>query len=79
MVARFLIRLILLYQRIISPHMNCCVFVESCSSFGIAVLKERGAIRGCYWIILRLLACQSWLKMPWYDAVVCSHRMCGRK
>lgn len=74
MIARLLIGLILLYQRVISPYMNCCLFAESCSHFGIAVLKKYGVVKGCYLIMLRLLACQSWIKMPWYDDVVCSHK-----
>lgn len=70
MIARLLIGYIRLYQRIISPHMNCCLFVESCSHFGIAVLKKYGAIRGCYYIVLRLLACQSFVTVPWFDDVI---------
>jgi|GEM_PF-6240328 len=72
MITRFLILIIVWYQRLVSPYMNCCVFVESCSHFGIAVLKKHGAIKGCYLISLRLLACQSWIVVPWRDHVVCS-------
>ena len=70
--ARLLILLILLYQRVISPHMNGCLFTESCSHFGIAVLKKYGTIRGCYLIMLRLLACQPWITVPWNNHIVCS-------
>lgn len=70
--SHFFILLIRLYQHVISPHMNCCLFAESCSHFGIAVLKKYGTIKGCYLIMLRLLACQSWIKVPWYDGIVCS-------
>lgn len=72
--SHFLIWLIRVYQRVISPHMNCCVFVESCSHFGIAVLKRYGVIKGCYLITLRLLACQSFVKVPWFHRIVCSDK-----
>lgn len=72
MIARLLIGVIILYQRTISPYMNCCLFFETCSHFGIQVLKKYGAIYGSYFIILRLLACQSWIKVPWFDDVASS-------
>ena len=73
MIVRLLIGFIRLYQLVISPHMKCCLFVESCSSFGIKVLKRYGAVKGVYFIILRLVACQSWVDVPWRDRIICSN------
>jgi putative membrane protein insertion efficiency factor len=58
MMARFLVALIHLYQRAISPHLGAvCRFEPSCSRYAVACLEAHGAVRGGLLSIGRLCKC----------------------
>lgn len=56
-----LIRVIKIYQYLISPLMSpTCRFTPSCSQYAIEVLAKHGAIRGSWLAIKRVLRCNPW-------------------
>ena len=58
MIARFLIALIRLYQRALSPLLgNLCRFEPSCSRYAASCLQLHGAGRGTLLSIVRLCKC----------------------
>lgn len=58
MFARFLIALVRLYRRTLSPFLgNVCRFEPSCSRYAIACLETHGALRGSLLSIARLCKC----------------------
>ncbi len=59
MIKRFLIILIKLYRKIISPlkpRANC-IYTPSCSLYAIQALEKYGAIKGTYLAIRRIIRC----------------------
>ena len=49
------------YQYLLSPLLgNRCRFYPSCSSFAIQALKAHGLLRGCYFMLKRILRCHPW-------------------
>jgi len=61
MIARLLIALVRLYQRLLSPVLNAfgpvCRFEPSCSRYAVACLEQHGAARGSLLSIVRLCKC----------------------
>jgi putative membrane protein insertion efficiency factor len=58
MIARFLIALLRLYQRTLSPLLgNVCRFEPSCSRYAVACLEMHGAARGSLLTVVRLCKC----------------------
>ena len=61
MLARLLIGIVRLYQRLLSPLVNAfgpvCRFEPSCSSYAVACLEQHGAGRGSLLSIVRLCKC----------------------
>jgi putative membrane protein insertion efficiency factor len=58
MMARFLIALIRIYQRTLSPLLgNVCRFEPSCSRYAVLCLAEFGALRGGLLSMRRLCKC----------------------
>jgi hypothetical protein len=58
MLARFLIALIRVYQRTLSPLLgNVCRFEPSCSRYAAECLRLHGAARGSLLSFLRLCKC----------------------
>lgn len=56
-----LIRIIKLYQYLISPLMApTCRFTPSCSQYSIDVLAKHGVFRGSWLSLKRLLRCNPW-------------------
>ena len=54
----FFINLIKLYQFTISPLLGTsCRFVPSCSNYAIQAIEEKGAIKGIYFSLRRVLKC----------------------
>ena len=59
MIARFLIWLLRLYKKYISPHLgHNCRFTPTCSEYGMQALAVHGTVKGCLLIAWRLLRCQ---------------------
>ena len=54
----FFIKLIKLYQFIISPLLGTkCRFVPSCSNYAIQSIEEKGVVKGVYFSLRRVLKC----------------------
>ena len=67
---RFLIFLIKIYRRFISPLKGrpSCIYVPTCSSYAITALEKYGVIKGTYLAIKRVLRCHPFAKGG-YDPV----------
>lgn len=60
MLVRFLLRLIRVYQRAISPLLPArCRFYPTCSAYAVQALKWHG-LGGVWLIVRRVLRCQPW-------------------
>ncbi len=58
MLRRFLIALIRLYQRLISPGLPpACRFHPSCSAYAATAIERHGALKGVWLAARRLLRC----------------------
>ena len=58
MLARLMIAVVRLYQRVLSPFLgNVCRFEPSCSRYAVACLESHGALRGSLLSIRRLSKC----------------------
>lgn len=58
MISRFLVLIILFYQKYISIFFSsCCRFHPTCSRYAIDVLRYFGLIRGLFLIARRILRC----------------------
>ncbi len=58
MIGRFLLFLIHLYQRLVSPLLPpACRFHPTCSAYAASAIKEHGPVRGGSLAIRRLLRC----------------------
>jgi putative membrane protein insertion efficiency factor len=58
LIARFLILLIRVYQRTLSPLLgNVCRFEPSCSRYAAACLATHGALRGTLLSVVRVCKC----------------------
>jgi putative membrane protein insertion efficiency factor len=61
MLARLLIGVIRLYQRLISPMLGQrCRFEPSCSQYFIESVQKYGAVRGTLRGLWRILRCNPW-------------------
>ncbi len=58
MIARLLIGLVRLYQRLVSPLLPpSCRFYPSCSAYAVEALRRHGALRGTWLTVRRLGRC----------------------
>lgn len=58
MVAKLLVLIIRLYQRLLSPLLgNVCRFEPSCSRYAVACLETHGALRGSLLSVRRVCKC----------------------
>ena len=58
MVAKLLVLLIRLYQRLLSPLLgNVCRFEPSCSRYAVACIENHGAARGALLSVRRVCKC----------------------
>jgi putative membrane protein insertion efficiency factor len=57
-IARLLVALVRLYQRLVSPMLPpSCRFYPSCSAYAAVALERHGALRGSYLTARRLCRC----------------------
>lgn len=55
---KILIAAIMLYRKYISPIKRpCCRFYPTCSAYAIEAIEKKGAIRGSFMAIKRVLRC----------------------
>ncbi|MCL2013740.1 MAG: membrane protein insertion efficiency factor YidD [Oscillospiraceae bacterium] len=60
---KILIGLIRLYKKQISPSLPpSCRYVPSCSEYAIAAIQERGAFKGTFLALWRILRCNPFSK-----------------
>ncbi len=65
----FIISLILIYQKIISPFLGKnCRFVPTCSDYSIKAIKKYGLIKGIILSIKRICRCNPW-RQGGYDPI----------
>lgn len=66
----FLIWLIRIYQKFISPALpSRCRFRPTCSQYALEAIEKYGALRGGWLAIWRLLRCNPFNKGDFYDPV----------
>lgn len=66
----FLIWLIRIYQKFISPALpSRCRFRPTCSQYALEAIEKYGALRGGLLAIWRLLRCNPFNKGDFYDPV----------
>ena len=69
MIKNFIIFIVKLYRRYISPLKKpCCRFYPTCSQYCIEAVSKYGAARGLFLFIKRILKCHPWNKGG-YDPV----------
>ena len=57
----FLIRLVRVYQALVSPFLgNKCRYLPSCSSYTIEAMEKWGALRGLWMGMKRVGRCHPW-------------------
>ncbi|HYG32880.1 MAG TPA: membrane protein insertion efficiency factor YidD [Methylophilaceae bacterium] len=67
--SRLLIRLIRLYQLLLSPYFgNQCRFTPTCSHYAQEAIAKYGSLRGSFYSLRRLLRCHPWCRGG-YDPV----------
>ena len=60
-VARLVVALVGLYQRIVSPLLpRSCRFAPTCSSYAVEAVKVHGALRGTVLAVRRVARCHPW-------------------
>lgn len=58
MTGRFMIRIIRWYQRRLSPALSAsCKYLPTCSQYAIEAIEIRGALRGGFAALWRILRC----------------------
>lgn len=58
MIARLLVLLVRIYQRLIGPGLpKACRFYPSCSCYAVTALERHGALRGSWLTVRRLARC----------------------
>lgn len=67
---RFLIILIKVYKKFISPFKGrpTCIYTPTCSSYALEALEKYGALKGSFLAVKRILRCHPFAKGG-YDPV----------
>ena len=70
-ITNILIRLIKLYQMIISPYLTpSCRYLPTCSQYAIDCIKTYGLFGGLFKATKRILSCHPFSKRDSFDPVV---------
>ncbi|MEO5570584.1 MAG: membrane protein insertion efficiency factor YidD [Bacteroidia bacterium] len=60
-ITKFLILLIKVYQKALSPLiMSSCRYTPTCSAYGIEALRKHGPLKGLWLTIKRVASCNPW-------------------
>lgn len=58
MIKLFIIKMIVVYRRFISPLKPAsCRFYPTCSQYAITAIEKYGVIKGCFMALKRILRC----------------------
>ena len=70
MIKKFLICLVRMYQKYLSPlkRNSSCIYTPTCSLYAIEALEKYGALKGMYLAVRRILRCHPFHKGG-YDPV----------
>ena len=69
MIKKFLIRIIKLYQKYISPMKRTkCPYIPTCSQYGLEAIEKYGALKGGLLAARRILRCNPF-SLGGYDPV----------
>jgi hypothetical protein len=61
MVSRFLIGVIAVYQKAISPFLPAaCRYTPTCSQYARDALRKHGTVKGSWLAVRRILRCHPW-------------------
>ncbi len=68
---KVLIRLIRFYQTCLSGQKRYthCIFIPTCSQYGLEAIEKYGALKGSWLLLRRLLRCNPFNKNGGYDPV----------
>ena len=71
MLKKLLIGAIRFYQKYISPYKrhSHCIFIPTCSTYGIQAIEKYGAFKGGFLTLKRLLRCNPFNRNGGYDPV----------
>ncbi len=71
MIKRFMIGAIRFYQKYISPYKrhSHCIFIPTCSAYGIEAIEKYGPLKGGFLTLKRLLRCNPFNRNGGYDPV----------
>ncbi len=65
----FLVKIIILYQKIPTKSHNSCVFMPTCSEYTKEAIIKYGSFLGVFKGVLRILRCHPWQKKH-YDPLI---------
>ncbi|MDR2702038.1 MAG: membrane protein insertion efficiency factor YidD [Spirochaetaceae bacterium] len=58
MIQKFILFLVWLYQKAVSPYLRpCCRYYPSCSAYAFEAVQKHGAFRGSFFAVKRILRC----------------------
>ena len=68
---QIMIRMIRFYQKYMSPmkRYSHCIFIPTCSQYGIEAIEKYGALKGSWLTFKRILRCNPFNKNGGYDPV----------
>lgn len=71
MIKKFMIGAIRFYQKYISPYKrhSHCIFIPTCSAYGIEAIEKYGPLKGGFLTLKRLLRCNPFNRNGGYDPV----------
>ena len=61
MLTKFLLLLVWIYQKMISPFTaQACRYTPTCSAYAVEAIKKHGPFKGFYLSLKRILSCHPW-------------------